>query len=390
MTRGWTYQEGLLSKRRIFFTDEQVYFECDARHCFESTAPLLNKVFWEPSQKARIFSIGVKATGRHDFYKTVSEYSGRQLTYESDILNGVWGVLRTFQKSEYPIHHYWGVPVYAKQSGHEFIAGFTWDLVKPGRRRTGFPSWSWSGWIGQVKPGVLVKLEHTPSQHLHLPQPYRLSMRPDQLDPFSKPEESITVESPQDVLQINLPSALEGEISLLAEHVYGGTLTPYEKASLRYSATGGANLSRFLSITAWMTRATVSPGVHRVTIFSPRHSQGYDSIQWLPTLEETLPRSHKSPHTREPSRIAILLAAREPFHLKRKRASIVNTNDTDMAEGEAINASWVCLFLVAEDKEDCYERIGLAKFLFSSYPAGEDLQGLIQYLKLEKRELSLG
>jgi Heterokaryon incompatibility protein (HET) len=38
MSRGWTYQEGLLSRRRIFFTEEQVYFECDTKYCFESTA----------------------------------------------------------------------------------------------------------------------------------------------------------------------------------------------------------------------------------------------------------------------------------------------------------------------------------------------------------------
>ncbi|KAF2836990.1 HET-domain-containing protein, partial [Patellaria atrata CBS 101060] len=35
MTRGWTYQEAMLSKRRIFFTDEQVYFECAGMQCSE-------------------------------------------------------------------------------------------------------------------------------------------------------------------------------------------------------------------------------------------------------------------------------------------------------------------------------------------------------------------
>ncbi|KAK0651135.1 heterokaryon incompatibility protein-domain-containing protein, partial [Cercophora newfieldiana] len=29
-TRGWTYQEGLFSTRRLFFTNHQVYFECNA------------------------------------------------------------------------------------------------------------------------------------------------------------------------------------------------------------------------------------------------------------------------------------------------------------------------------------------------------------------------
>jgi hypothetical protein len=35
-SRGWTDQEGLLSKRRLFFTDEQGFFECNSMHCAES------------------------------------------------------------------------------------------------------------------------------------------------------------------------------------------------------------------------------------------------------------------------------------------------------------------------------------------------------------------
>ncbi|KAF2663805.1 HET-domain-containing protein [Microthyrium microscopicum] len=35
-SRGWTYQEGLLSKRRLIFTDHQVYWQCLGMHCLES------------------------------------------------------------------------------------------------------------------------------------------------------------------------------------------------------------------------------------------------------------------------------------------------------------------------------------------------------------------
>ncbi|KAF2836097.1 HET-domain-containing protein, partial [Patellaria atrata CBS 101060] len=35
MTRGWTYQEGLFSRRKIFFTEYQVYVECRSAHCSE-------------------------------------------------------------------------------------------------------------------------------------------------------------------------------------------------------------------------------------------------------------------------------------------------------------------------------------------------------------------
>ncbi|PVH70734.1 heterokaryon incompatibility, partial [Cadophora sp. DSE1049] len=35
VTRGWTYQEGLLSRHRLIFTDEQVLFKCHGMHCTE-------------------------------------------------------------------------------------------------------------------------------------------------------------------------------------------------------------------------------------------------------------------------------------------------------------------------------------------------------------------
>ncbi|KAI9570104.1 heterokaryon incompatibility protein-domain-containing protein [Boletus coccyginus] len=35
-TRAWTFQEGMLSPRRLFFTNHQVYFECNLAQCCES------------------------------------------------------------------------------------------------------------------------------------------------------------------------------------------------------------------------------------------------------------------------------------------------------------------------------------------------------------------
>jgi hypothetical protein len=37
ITRGWTYQEAIASPRLLIFTEEQVYFECKAMRCWEST-----------------------------------------------------------------------------------------------------------------------------------------------------------------------------------------------------------------------------------------------------------------------------------------------------------------------------------------------------------------
>jgi hypothetical protein len=42
-TRGWTYQEGLLSKRRLIYTDHQVFYECGGMYCSEALLRLLDK-----------------------------------------------------------------------------------------------------------------------------------------------------------------------------------------------------------------------------------------------------------------------------------------------------------------------------------------------------------
>jgi hypothetical protein len=41
--RGWTYQEALLSRRRLIFMEQEVYFECHGMYCFETlNIPLLD------------------------------------------------------------------------------------------------------------------------------------------------------------------------------------------------------------------------------------------------------------------------------------------------------------------------------------------------------------
>ena len=426
MSRGWTYQEGLLSKRRIFFTEEQVYFECDASHCFESTGPLLHKVVWEASQKPRIFASGGKAIGGPDFYKTVSEYSGRKLTYESDILNGVWGVLRTFHNAEYPIHHYWGVPLFSSHWRDDYITGFAWDLVQPAQRRPGFPSWSWTGWLGQVKPGLLVKLEHasTPSQRpsSNAPNPAKspsrnFSMPPSITQPPSPETNTVVTPEAEGILQISLPHPVTGSIFIHARRM-DGSLLYYLDAVSQYSNDGGHGLSHFLHIKSWNVPATFSTFGHpRVTIAPAlRHNSSlngsfprvstsdefgsqYESLEWLPTIEE--PTTLKTSNPDRPC-VAILLATREPLVVERRRnparpfASI--NVDYDLNEGEVVNNSWLCLFMIVECKgsslqnlpglgDPWYERIGLAKFMF---PEKMSMQALIQDLGLQNNTIILG
>jgi hypothetical protein len=52
-TRGWTFQEAVLSRRRLVFTEEQVYIECNAMDCFESIHSPLKRLHIKNKSKIR-------------------------------------------------------------------------------------------------------------------------------------------------------------------------------------------------------------------------------------------------------------------------------------------------------------------------------------------------
>lgn len=175
-TRGLTYQEAMLSRRRILFTEAEVYFECCGMHCREALRTSLrllhrkdmkNFLSWiRPGFFAGAggvstsWSKGLNAAGpfcerrQRQFVCHVENFSARQLTYDSDSLSALLGILRTFESAVPPIYHISGLPVVCGASGiatRSFISALGWrhnkdyDFRGP-KRRSAFPSWSWIGW----------------------------------------------------------------------------------------------------------------------------------------------------------------------------------------------------------------------------------------------------
>ncbi|RDW63367.1 hypothetical protein BP6252_10912 [Coleophoma cylindrospora] len=179
-TRGWTFQEAMLSRRRLVFTDEQVYFECNAMNCYESVTIPLNELHIKSKSKQRSwFRAGVFGrNGKETFggvdlntqtlYRVfvrylaaIDEYSGRELRYDLDSLDALIGVTRKFEEVRHPYLHIWGIP-YPSSLGFREVCNYLvdglswvhtrdcWDSTAAPRRRAGFPSWSWAGWAGKV------------------------------------------------------------------------------------------------------------------------------------------------------------------------------------------------------------------------------------------------
>ena len=109
MTRGWTYQEAVLSTRRLVFTDFQVYFECASMNCCESLDPG-NEVQVAFQQTGAYHGKQLFHPIGDDITQHIEAYSQRDLTYDSDVLNGISGIFRAFEQLYTPIYQLSGIP----------------------------------------------------------------------------------------------------------------------------------------------------------------------------------------------------------------------------------------------------------------------------------------
>ncbi|KAG4434091.1 hypothetical protein IFR05_010426 [Cadophora sp. M221] len=116
ITRGCTYQEGILSKRRLIFTDEKTLFECKCMHCTESLSlPLdsMHQTLGKGRFKKHIPEgpLGMKVPGMNpwDIIRCISEFSKRDLSYAEDRINAMGGIFHAFEKGPQPLYNIMGM-----------------------------------------------------------------------------------------------------------------------------------------------------------------------------------------------------------------------------------------------------------------------------------------
>ncbi|KAF1995945.1 hypothetical protein P154DRAFT_328491 [Amniculicola lignicola CBS 123094] len=103
-TRGWTYQEGFLSWRRLIFTSQQGYLECQGMHCIEA----LNSP--PPARLSQLRTISKLKRRRAMSLKRIFVYSKRTLSHDADIINDMLGLIRFTERLPYPLRHLRGLP----------------------------------------------------------------------------------------------------------------------------------------------------------------------------------------------------------------------------------------------------------------------------------------
>jgi hypothetical protein len=190
--RGWTYQEFFFSRRRLIFSDSQVSFECQHRchplrqqECMscppqaliagelkgvqrysdhDATDLYLRSVSDFHIRSVSRFQIAcepghswspAKAAALNIFEYHVRQYTKRRLSFDDDALQAVESILNRFANGGSNVYHIQGLPYHALWwSTEESIRlGLLWthgSTKTPLRRRLNFPSWSWTGWEGEV------------------------------------------------------------------------------------------------------------------------------------------------------------------------------------------------------------------------------------------------
>jgi hypothetical protein len=148
--RGWTYQEYQFSTKTLVFIDDRVFLE------------YAGFVFGEANPNRPVLVSGKTRlsddTSSSNYYSHVQNYTGRELTYDGDILNAFTAILQD-HSVRFGTVFCWGLPLQHFTESLMWTNGRHYDKTStPLTRRAGsqkgraaFPSWSWAGWTGHVQ-----------------------------------------------------------------------------------------------------------------------------------------------------------------------------------------------------------------------------------------------
>ncbi|RSL52035.1 hypothetical protein CEP53_008232 [Fusarium sp. AF-6] len=174
-TRGWTFQEQALSRRCLYFTANEIYFNCSqaqfregyvvdaSKGCVElRTGPpwWTRNLRKDPDPTPYHYLGDIDALGPQEYQTAVQDYMRKNLTYPDDILEAFEGVFNRFSGADRgtrpTIRETQGIPA------HLIHLGLLWfpseeakkrpDLTKPPNESLPqFSSWSWTSRIGPVE-----------------------------------------------------------------------------------------------------------------------------------------------------------------------------------------------------------------------------------------------
>ncbi|KAK8023296.1 HET-domain-containing protein [Apiospora marii] len=168
LTRGWVYQERLLSPRVVHFTRCEVLLECSARKAYCECGEAADVPTWARKHNYRN---PWPEKVRSEWNELVGEYSALQLTYTSDKIPALAGIARY-----YGTRH--------RSSFGRYVAGL-WenslpqDLLWYVKNAEGVtrpevspePSWSWASVTGRIDTWEISRTATTASEQIQVFHP---------------------------------------------------------------------------------------------------------------------------------------------------------------------------------------------------------------------------
>ena len=164
-TRGWTFQERLVSVASLHYTNQGMVWECADAECIETkpwTGPWSSATLKKQWAKLRV---GVPYGPRRDsndaiepmaarqehllsWYNFVEKYNPRKLTKDTDKFPAIAGVARAFQQQT-------SMRYLAGLWDQDLLSGLSWSRTQdtePLRLTARYraPSWSWASVDGQI------------------------------------------------------------------------------------------------------------------------------------------------------------------------------------------------------------------------------------------------
>lgn len=139
-TRGWTYQEAVLARRRLFFTNVRAYFECGQSTCHEDAY----NTETDPNEFTSYELLMEEDSSRFEaFARHLRNYTSRSLSYQLDVYNAITGITKALYEGNSIFIN--GLPQV------DFDRALRWfgDLGKTSLCRLeteeiSCPTWSWS------------------------------------------------------------------------------------------------------------------------------------------------------------------------------------------------------------------------------------------------------
>ena len=179
-SRAWTYQEERLSRRKLYFTETQMYFQCScAVFCEDSVGEGIDSSafiypgtnlwnssglycsIWENVEESTTWLFRTPnvdpVEAVNGYSRLLNQFSGRHMSNPSDIIASferILSVLRSTLKTDFCF----GLP---ERYLHETLL---WIETGPSLRRNVpitssskmlFASWSWAGWDTAVELGII-------------------------------------------------------------------------------------------------------------------------------------------------------------------------------------------------------------------------------------------